>query len=184
LLLHRRSREAAEECSPRRKPWVMAETTTEPPGGAKEIMAIPSDIVLHMIFSTDGRRPLINPKFRADLFAYMGGIVREMDGTALIINGTNDQVHMLMHMRPVHSAAEIARIVKTNSSRWVREKHSPEFARQTGYGVFSVSESNIAELTRYIAAQEQHHGRHSFQQEFVAFLEKNNVAYDQRYIWD
>jgi REP element-mobilizing transposase RayT len=107
-----------------------------------------------------------------------------MDGTSLIINGTTDHVHILMRIRPVHSAAEIARIVKTNSSRWVREKHSPGFGWQTGYGVFSVSESNVAVVTKYIAAQEEHHQRHSFQQEFVAFLEKNNVAYDQRYIWD
>ncbi len=142
------------------------------------------NILLHMIFSTQGRRALIEQAFRDDLFAYMGGIIREMDGTSLIINGTTDHVHILMRIRPVHSAAEIARIVKTNSSRWVREKHSPGFGWQTGYGVFSVSESNVAVVTKYIAAQEEHHQRHSFQQEFVAFLEKNNVAYDQRYIWD
>jgi putative transposase len=142
------------------------------------------NILLHMIFSTQGRRPLIKETVRDDLFAYMGGIVREMGGTPLIINGVDDHVHMLMRIRPVHSAAEVARIVKTNSSRWVREKHSPRFAWQTGYGVFSVSESNIAAVTKYIATQEEHHQSHSFEQEFVAFLKKNNVAYDERHIWD
>jgi putative transposase len=74
--------------------------------------------------------------------------------------------------------------VKTNSSRWVHEKWAPDFAWQTGYGVFSVSESNVAAVTQYIAEQEEHHRKHSFQEEFVAFLKKNNVTYDERYIWD
>ena len=76
-------------------------------------------------------------------------------------------------------------MVKANSSRWVQEKHSdPKFAWQTGYGVFSVSESSVAAVTKYIAGQEEHHRKQSFQEEFVAFLVRNNVAYDERYIWD
>jgi len=141
------------------------------------------NILLHIIFSTAQRRPLIKPEFRNDLFAYLGGIVREMHGTALIINGEPDHIHMLIRIRPAHSAAEIVRVVKTNSSRWLREKHSAEFAWQTGYGVFSVSESSVAAVTKYIAGQQEHHKKHSFQEEFVAFLKKNNVTYDERYIW-
>jgi putative transposase len=142
------------------------------------------NILLHLIFSTLGRRPLIKPDFRADLFAYLGGIVREMQGTALIISGTADHVHALVRVRPAQSAAEVARVIKANSSKWVRAKWSSEFAWQTGYGVFSVSESNVAAVTKYIAGQEEHHRRHSFQEEFVAFLKKNNVAYDEKYVWD
>ena len=142
------------------------------------------NILLHLIFSTLGRRPLIKPDFRVRLFAYLGGIIREMDGTALIVNGTADHVHMLTRIRPAQSSAQIVRVVKANSSRWVREKWSREFGWQTGYGVFSVSESNVAEVMKYIAEQEEHHRKHSFQEEFVAFLKKNNVAYDERYIWD
>ncbi len=126
----------------------------------------------------------MKPEIRAELFAYLGGIIREMSGTALIINGTADHVHMLLRIRPVHSSAEIARVVKANSSRWVHEKWNLKFAWQTGYGVFSVSESNVASVTKYIAEQEEHHQKHSFQDEFVAFLTKNNVAYDESYIWD
>lgn len=142
------------------------------------------NILLHFIFSTQGRRPLIRPEFRDELFAYLGGIVREMNGAALIINGENDHVHMLIRVRPVHSAAEMARVVKTNSSRWVREKHMRDFAWQTGYGVFSVSESNVDAVSKYIAGQHEHHTKHSFQEEFVAFLNRNHVEYDPRYIWD
>ncbi len=126
--------------------------------------------MLHLIFSTRGRSPLIEREFRADLFAYLGGTIREMHGTALIINGTADHVHMLVRIRPGQSATEIARVVKANSSRWVHEKWDSEFAWQTGDGVFSVSESNVAAVTKYIAEQEEHHQKHSFREEFVAFL--------------
>ena len=144
----------------------------------------PGNILLHFVFSTQARRPLIKPDFRADLFAYLGGIIREMHATALIINGTADHIHALVRIRPAQSAAEIARVMKANSSKWVRAKWSSEFAWQTGYGVFSVSESNVAAVTRYIAGQEEHHKKHSFQEELIAFLKKNNVAYDEKYIWD
>ena len=89
-----------------------------------------SNVLLHFIFSTSGRRSLIKPEFRDDLFAYLGGIVREMRGVALGINGTCDHVHMLLRVRSVHSSAEIARVVKANSSRWVRENWCAEFGWQ------------------------------------------------------
>jgi REP element-mobilizing transposase RayT len=137
-----------------------------------------------MIFSTKARQPQIGQDFRADLHAYLGGIVREMQGAALIVNGTADHVHLLLRIRPAQSVADAARVTKANSSRWVRGKWSPHFAWQTGYGAFSVSESNTAAVTKYIAAQEDHHKKRSFQEEFVVFLKKNGIAYDERYIWD
>ena len=133
---------AAEECSPRREAWVIPPQIFTSPGGAKEMSHTSGNILLHFIFSTQARRPLITTAFRDALFAYLGGIVREMNGTALIINGANDHVHLLIRVRPAQSAAEIARVVNTSSSRWVRTEHSAEFAWQTGYGVFSVSESS------------------------------------------
>jgi len=142
------------------------------------------NLVVHLIFSTKLRKPLIAPDIRSDLFAYLGGIVRELRDTALIINGTCDHVHMLIRIRPAHSISEIARIVKTNSSGWIRKKGHKEFAWQAGYGVFSVSESSIPAVTKYIATQDEHHQRRSLQEEFLEFLKKNKVAYDERYIWD
>ena len=142
------------------------------------------NIVLHLIFSTKGRRAFISNEIRPDLFAYLGGIIREMRGTALIINGMADHVHMLVRIRPVHSTAEVVRVVKANSCRWVHEKWKTKFAWQTGYGAFSVSESNVAAVSRYIATQEEHHKKRTFQQEYVAFLKKNKIEYDERYIWD
>jgi len=141
------------------------------------------NILLHFIFSTHERCPLIKPDVSGDLHAYIGGIIREMDGTPLIVNGANDHVHILARIRPVYSAAEIMRVVKANSSKWVRGKWSSSFRWQTGFGVFSVSESNVAEVIKYIAGQEEHHRRQSFRDEFLAFLKKNKVPYDERYIW-
>ena len=142
------------------------------------------NVILHLIFSTKDRQPLITNKIRADLFAYLGGIIRELKGTALIVNGTSDHVHMLVRIRPVHAVAQIARLVKANSSKWVHEKWNTRFAWQTGYGAFSVSESNVSVVLRYIAQQEEHHKKHTFQEEYVAFLRKNNIPYDERYIWE
>jgi putative transposase len=163
---------------------VRYERREKPRQGRKTLSHTSGNILLHIIFSTLGRRPLIKPDFRPALFAYLGGIVREIRATALIINGTADHVHLLLRIRPAQSAAEIVRVVKANSSKWVRAKWSPAFAWQTGYGVFSVSQSNAPAVKKYIAEQEEHHKKHSFQEEFVAFLKKNHVEYDERYIWD
>ncbi len=142
------------------------------------------NIVLHLIFSTKRRERLIRNEIREDLFAYLGGIVRAMRGTAVIINGTVDHVHILVRIRPAHSTAEIVRVVKANSSRWVHERWKMKFAWQTGYGAFSVSESSVSAVSRYIAEQERHHKTKTFQEEYLAFLKKNHVAYDERYLWD
>ncbi len=142
------------------------------------------NLVVHLIFSTKARQPFITSKIRSDLFAYLGGIIREMRGTALIVNGTADHVHMLIRIRPVHAAAEIVRVVKANSSRWVREKWNARFGWQNGYGAFSVSESNVPAVSRYIATQEEHHKKLTFRQEYVVFLKKNKIPYDDRYTWE
>lgn len=145
-----------------------------------------ANVLVHLIFSTKQRMPLISSEIREDLRAYMGGIVREMKGIALAINGTADHVHLLVRIVPVCSVADLVRVVKTNSSRWVHEKwpQRHRFGWQTGYGAFSVSESNVIAVEKYIAEQEEHHKRHSFQEEFVGFLKKNKISYDERYIWD
>jgi len=142
------------------------------------------NVILHLIFSTKDREPLITPEIRNDLFAYLGGIIRELKGTALIVNGTSDHVHLLVRIRPVHAVAQIARLIKANSSKWVHEKWNTRFAWQTGYGAFSVSESNVSVVSQYIAEQEEHHKKHTFQQEYVAFLRKNKIPCDERYIWE
>jgi REP element-mobilizing transposase RayT len=139
----------------------------------------------HIIFSTKDRRPLITTDLRPRLHAYLGGIVRELRGTAAAINGTSDHVHMLVELPAEVALADCMRVVKTNSSRWVH-RTSPgrkTFAWQTGYAAFTVSTSNLARVADYIRNQEQHHRKVSFQEEFVAFLRRNGVPFDPAKIW-
>src|ERR1700758_2352438 len=134
-----------------------------------------SHILIHLIFSTRQRRPFITSEMKNDVCAYLGGIIRELNGVALILHGTADHMHMLVRVPPARSISEIARVLKTNSSRWIHERwpEHKDFAWQTGYRAFSVSTSNIAAVTKHIAEQEEHHKTRSFQDEFIAFLRKN-----------
>jgi len=144
-----------------------------------------STLLAHVVFSTKDRMRFMDSQIRSDLFAYMGGIVREMGGTARIINGIEDHVHMLISLASDVAIADCLRVVKTNSSRWVHQTigNHRNFAWQTGYGAFSVSASNEKEVIKYIRDQEQHHRRMTFQEEFIALLRKHGVAFDERYLW-
>jgi len=126
------------------------------------------------------------PEIKGDLFAYMGGIIRAMHGIALIVNGTTNHVHRLVRIPPVCSVAERARVLKANASRWAHEKWPQHvtFAWQTGYGAFSVSESSVPTVMEYIAKQEEHQRRRSFQEEYMEFLRKNGIEYEEKYRWD
>ena len=144
-----------------------------------------TNLLTHVIFSTRNRTPSIDAELKMPLLAYIGGIVREMQGTALIINGTADHVHLLIGLPPSLSLSDGMRILKTNSSRWVHEKwtsHSA-FGWQSGFGAFSVSQSNVPAVSAYIAHQEEHHRKVSFQEEFLTFLKKHGIVYDERYLW-
>jgi putative transposase len=144
-----------------------------------------SNLLAHLIFSTHDRAPDIADAIRGSLYAYLGGIVRELRGSALAIGGTRDHVHMLLRLPCELAVADCLRVLKTNSSRWVQEKW-PErrtFAWQTGYGAFSVSESSYKQVVEYIERQEEHHRKMSFQGEFVLLLRKQGAKFDERYIW-
>jgi len=108
--------------------------------------------------------------------------VRELKGTSLIINGPADHVHLLLAIPPSESLASLLRVLKTNSSRWVHEQvpERKRFGWQTGYGAFSVSSSRVEAVRNYIAAQEAHHRKVSFEEEIVALLKKHGVHYDIR----
>ena len=144
-----------------------------------------SNLLVHVIFSTKDRVASIRPEWRADLHAYLGGIVREIGGTASAINGTADHVHLLVSMPGKIAVAELVRVLKANSSRWVNRegKVKTGFAWQTGYAAYSVSQSNASAVARYIEAQENHHRRVSFQEEYLEFLKKNKIECDERFIW-
>jgi putative transposase len=145
-----------------------------------------TNLLTHIVFSTKHRTPQIDQELKPQLLAYMGGIVREINGVALLINGTIDHVHLLVRLPATVALADVLRVIKTNSSRWVHEKWPAraDFAWQIGYGAFSVSQSNAEAVHRYIANQEEHHRKVSFQQEMITYLRRNKIEYDERYVWE
>ncbi len=145
-----------------------------------------TNIICHIIFSTKNREESINAVFASELYAYMGGIIRDEKGKLLAADGTGNHLHLLAVLPASVSLSELMRRVKGNSSSWINKnrKVHGHFAWQAGYGAFSVSESAKKDVMHYIASQSEHHRHRSFEEEFVEFLEKHNVDYDPRYIWD
>jgi len=143
-----------------------------------------TSLLTHVVFSTSERRPLLSDAIRPDAHAYLGGILRQLRAVPIAIGGTSDHVHLLMRLPADVPLADCLCVVKTNSSRWIKERW-PErrrFSWQAGYGAFSVSEASRGAVIRYIQDQEQHHQRISFQDEFLALLKKHEIELDQRYV--
>ena len=138
----------------------------------------------HAVFSTQDRLQLITPEIRADLFAYLGGIVKGLKGTPLIINGIEDHVHMLVKLPPVISFSEAMQVVKSSSTGWVHEKwpHCQGFSWQRGFAAFSVSASAVSRVRQYILNQQVHHRRISFRDELIVLLRKHNIPFDERFL--
>jgi REP element-mobilizing transposase RayT len=142
-------------------------------------------LLIHVVFGTEERAPLIAHEMRGELYAYMGGTIREMGAVLLAMNSMPDHVHMLVSVPASLAVANLVRAAKANSSRWIHQRW-PErlkFAWQQGYGAFSVSESATSQVERYIRTQEEHHRTLSFEDEFRELLKKHNIAFDERYLW-
>ena len=140
----------------------------------------------HFIFSTKDRVPLIASGLAPRLYDYIGGIMRNEKGALLAAGGMADHVHLLVSLSRETSIAEMLRLIKAGSSAWVHETFAPlrQFAWQAGYGAFSVSHSNLDAVKDYIAQQAEHHRVRSFQEEFVEFLRRHDIPYDERYLWN
>jgi REP element-mobilizing transposase RayT len=139
----------------------------------------------HIVFSTKHRLPQITPEIQPRLFEYIGGILRNHSSCLIAAGGMLDHVHLLASLGRTAAAADAVRLIKSNSSGWIRSELAlPDFRWQDGYGAFAVSYSNIDQVKFYLANQEQHHRRISFQEEFLEFLRKHDLEWDERYIWD
>ncbi len=121
-------------------------------------------LVTHLVFGTKDRARAITPAIKEELHAYMGGIVRQEGGKAIIANGMEDHVHLFVSLPPTVALADLMRVLKANSSRWAHEKWPDRtgFGWQQGYGAFSVSRSSNEDVIAYIAHQEEHHRKVSF----------------------
>ena len=137
---------------------------------------------IHCVFSTKDRRAIIKPEQQEKLWAYLLGIARNLGIESLAIGGTGDHVHVLVAIPAAASVAELMSKLKANSSRWMRE-HGTDFSWQEGYGAFSVGASQIGMVKNYIHHQAEHHKTRSFEEEFIALLQKYDVRYDPKYMF-
>ena len=144
-------------------------------------------ILVHTVFSTKDRRPLLRDRaLRRELHRYLGGILANLDCQPIIVGGVEDHVHLLSSLSRTHAAAEVIKEVKRSSSLWLKTKSSDlaDFAWQNGYGIFSIGYSQIEPVREYIAGQEAHHRKVSFQDEFRQLLKRYEIEFDERYVWD
>ena len=131
-----------------------------------------TNLLYHIIFSTKDRRPLITDIYQPRLYDYIGGTIRGLGGISLGLNGTEDHVHLLAKLRPDKSLSDVLRELKANATGWMHDVFPEvrEFSWQRGYGAFTVSQSNVDEVRRYIADQKEHHKKIAFRDEFIQFL--------------
>ncbi len=141
---------------------------------------------LHCVWSTKERRRLITPDLQARLWPYLGGIARENKMKALAIGGVEDHVHLLISLPGTLAISKAIQLLKGNSSKWIHETfpEAQDFEWQEGYGAFSVSVSGIPDTIAYINNQAEHHRVKTFKEEFIAFLRKHGVEFDEARLWD
>lgn len=145
-----------------------------------------SFLLIHLVFSTKDRAPLLDASVRPALHAYLATVARNADCECYRVGGVADHVHLAVRLSRTVTIAKLIEQLKTSSSKWLKSQ-SPvlaEFAWQRGYGAFSVGPSDLDALRHYIDTQEEHHQTRTFQQEYRAFLMKYGIEFDEKYVWD
>ena len=143
--------------------------------------------LIHLVYSTKHRTPWIPKEVRNNLFAYQAGIFQQWESPALIIGGVEDHVHALFSLSKNHALKKIVEEVKKGSSKWMKTPDgtgNADFTWQNGYAGFSVSQSNIREVSKYIEHQEAHHQKMSFQDELRTLFKRHGIDFDERFVWD
>ena len=144
-----------------------------------------SQIYIHLVFSTKNRQPFISDAIAPDLYAYMAKVFfDECRSPAKLIGGVEDHIHALFNLARTWCMADVVEAVKTSTSKWMKTQGPKTFSWQSGYGAFSVSRSNVDAVEGYIRNQREHHRRQDFKGEFRGLLERHDVEYDERYVWD
>lgn len=144
-------------------------------------------VLVHIVFSTKHRYPfLADMTIRSEMHAYLGGICNNLECTVLIVGGVADHVHILCVLSRNITIAKLVGEIKRSSSKWIKTKGRMlgKYAWQNGYGAFSVGQSEVERVRKYISMQEEHHRKRTFQDEYRLFLTKYEVQYNERYVWD
>ena len=144
-----------------------------------------TSLFYHIVFSTKGRVPCIQPAIAPRIWEYIGGVARAHKMTALQVGGMADHAHALIMAPPTIAPSQIAQYLKADSSKWIHETFAAlaTFTWQEGYGAFTVSKSALQIVIDYIKNQQEHHRKRTFQEEYVEFLQRNGVDYDELYLW-
>lgn len=145
-----------------------------------------AQILVHLVFSTKGREPIIEDAIRDELHAYLGGIAGNLDGALIAAGSVADHVHLLISHPRTCAPADLVQEIKTGSSKWLKTR-GDRYARfhwQNGYGIFSVGASQRDAVCAYLANQAEHHRAVTFQNEYRTPLTKYKIAWDERYVWD
>ena len=144
------------------------------------------NLIYHIVFSTKDRKRFLKPDYARDVHRYLAGAVKGFDGIPLIVNGTEDHVHLLAKLNQNNKIKDVVRGIKANSSGWIHREFSNkgDFAWQAGYGAFTVSASQKDVVYAYVENQARHHYVRTFKEEYLALLHAHEVEYDERYMWD
>lgn len=145
-----------------------------------------SQIYIQIVFAVKGRENLIDEHWKSDLHKYIAGIIKGKGQKPIIVNGMADHIHAFVGLKPVMPVSDLVRDIKNNSSNFINDKRyvKGKFAWQEGYGAFSYSHSHIQSVYDYILNQEKHHKRTTFKQEYLQFLKKFEMAYDEKYLFE
>jgi putative transposase len=145
-----------------------------------------TQIYIQVVFAVSGRENLIAKEWKDELYKYITGIVTNHGQKLLAINGVADHVHILLNIRPNVALSELVRDIKANSSRWINERGlvRGRFQWQQGFGAFSYSVSQLDDVISYIHRQETHHRETSFKKEYLTYLNRFNVDFDVKYVFD
>jgi putative transposase len=143
-------------------------------------------MLIHLVFSTKNREPVLTPEVRRELHPYLVGVLNGIDCPSVQVGGVEDHVHLFFGLSRTMAMSSVVEAVKTSSSKWIKMKGRAfgNFHWQAGYGAFSVSQSVADTVVAYIQNQAEHHRTMTFQEEYRKFLDKHQVAYDEKYVWD
>jgi putative transposase len=139
----------------------------------------------HLIWSTKNREPWIDLEIQSGLYPYMGGIVRNLNGSLMEIGGMPDHLHLLVYMTNLDKYSHFIRDVKVHSTQWIHKNFPTHqnFAWQEGFASLTVSYSSLNKVRQYIQTQETHHSTMTFEEEFLKFLDKQKIQYDKRFVF-
>ncbi len=147
-----------------------------------------ANVIAHIIYSTKDRQPwLKDSNLRTELYAYNATVLRnDVDSPAILINGVDDHIHILCQLSRKFPIMDVIKASKTATSKWIKKKEIAlsNFQWQGGYGIFSVSQSNVEQVKQYIADQEEHHKTMTFKDEFREICKRHGISIDERYVWD